>query len=321
MKEFEIKKKHHYVWAYYLKGWANDGTNVWYITKKGNIRSDSIRGIGCENHFYKVALLSSNDIKLIHMMLKDCASELKKTLLDLVAYLHFIQQQALLLDHAKPQKLDVNLSDVISNNFFENYMSMQEANVVDVIRKLREGDSSCLDDKQTFWSLGYFLGHQLSRTKRMRDITLWSVQNSKGNEDARKIWMEFNKKHWWFMCTYMGTSLSMDISLNPNKRVRVIENLTTIPFITSDQPVININPDGHNGESVDYYYPLSDKRALIVLTSNRFDFDDLITNESIVHFLNQEMAGDAGDTIFSSDEKIILKYRADFNKRKYKFSQ
>ena len=319
MKEFQIKKKHHYVWAYYLKGWAKDGTNIWYITKKGNVRSDSIRGIGYENHFYKVDILNDNDIEIINMMLKDCVPELKEILLKLVANVHFIQQQALLIDNVRLHATDVSLSDIISNNLFENYMSMQEASVVAVIRKLRAGEFSCLDDKETFWSLGHFMGHQLSRTKRMRDMIRWSVTNSAGNEGARNVLMDFNKRHWWFMCAYIGTSLSMDISLNQNRRVKVIENLTGTPFITSDQPVININPDGHVGEAVDYYYPLSDKRALIVLTSNHFEFENSITDESTIDFFNREIASVAGDAIFSSDEEMILKYRLDFNKRKYKF--
>ncbi|PHH47563.1 hypothetical protein CRX51_18155 [Pluralibacter gergoviae] len=34
LKSLQKKIKHHYVWAFYLKGWAYDEQNVWYITKK-----------------------------------------------------------------------------------------------------------------------------------------------------------------------------------------------------------------------------------------------------------------------------------------------
>lgn len=320
MKEIQIKKKHHYVWSYYLKGWATDGVNVWYISKKGKPSFDSVKGIGCENHFYNVGTLSENDIKLIHMWLKNCEPELKKLHLDLVGFVRFAQQQVRFLELSAQRKLDIDLNDIVSSNLFENYMSMQENSVLEIIRKLREGDVSCLDDKNTLWSFGFFLGHQLSRTKRMRDIILWSVENSHGDELSKNIWMEFHKKHWWFMCAFIGANLSKDISLNPNKRILLLDNLTNTPFITSDQPVININPHGHLSDDVDYYYPLSDKRALLIKTSKNFEFDESINDESIIHMLNKNMANTAGDTIFSSNENTLGEYRSYFIKRKYKFS-
>lgn len=320
MKALQIKKKHHYVWAYYLKGWSNDGVNVWSISKKGNSRCDSIRGIGCENNFYKVGALSKDDVKLINIWLKDCDPDLKKLHLNLVNLVYSIQQQALLQGSVARKKLNIDLNEIVSCNLFENYMSMQEGSVVDIIRDLREGDITCLSDKKTFWSFGHFMGHQFSRTKRMRDIMIFSLENSSGDEGVKNIWMDFYKRHWWFMCAFIGANLSKDISLNSKKKLLLVENKTSVPFITSDQPVININPDGHKGTEVDYYYPLSGERALLILNSNFFDFNEEVNDEAIIHFLNQKMAYVSGDTIFASDKDTLNTYRPYFNKRKYKFS-
>ena len=65
-KYAQIKKNHHYVWSFYLKQWAN-GKDIYYITKKGKIACDSIKGLSCERGFYKINSLNKSDIEFIQM--------------------------------------------------------------------------------------------------------------------------------------------------------------------------------------------------------------------------------------------------------------
>lgn len=319
MKDLQIKRKHHYVWAYYLKGWTSDGLNVWYISKKGNASFDSIRGIGCEKDFYKVGVLSEYDIKLIKMWINECSPELKYFHMRMVEFVSRIQAKAQFLEKIAKKKLEVDLNELVANNLFENCMSMRENDTVAVLQKLREGDLSCLENKKSRWDFSHFLGLQFSRTKRMRDALLYSNENSKFDEKIKKIWRDFYKKHWWFLCYFFGTNLSKDIALNPKSKIKILTNSTDEPFITSDQPVINLNPKGELGCEIDYYYPISDKVALAILNSGFVDIDDEITNKSDVQYLNEKIARFSGDTIYSSDKNTLLLYRHAFNKRNFKF--
>lgn len=321
MKEIQIKKKHHYVWSYYLKGWATDGVNVWYISKKGKPSFDSVKGIGCENFFYKVGHLNANDIKLINLWINDCSPELKSLHLEFVNFVMYAQDVAHTVENISQGKLDFNLKEVLSSNLFENYMSMQEGGAVEIIKKLRSGDLSWLDDLEQYRSFSYFLGHQFSRTKRMRDSILFSVENLSAEQGVKDMWREFYERHWWFMCSYLGTNISKDIATNSKRKVQVIENLTDKPLITSDQPVININPDGKSGTEIDYYYPLSDRRALLIINSGNNSFSDSITDPSVIEFFNMKIASFAGDTIYSSQKDAILEYKKAFDEREYNFSK
>jgi Protein of unknown function (DUF4238) len=51
-------------------------------------------------------------------------------------------------------------------------------------------------------------------------------------------------------------------------KILLIDNHTSVPFITSDQPIINMlaNPTGFAvPERVEFYYPLSPTRAMLYL--------------------------------------------------------
>lgn len=315
MKDLQIKTKHHYVWSYYLKGWSRDEKNIWYLSKKGKASFDSVRGLGRENHFYKVGVITDNDLKLMDLWLEDCSSELRSLHLQMIGIVRRIQKMSSKLNEVT----DINLDDLIASNLFENYISMQENNTVDILQKLREGDLTCLDDKGVRWNFSYYLGYQFSRTKRMRDVLLYSTVNGPFDDPVRDLWHDFYTRHWWFICSFIGTNISKDIALNKKSKIKLLDNKSGIPFITSDQPVINLNPEGKDGTDIDYYYPISDTKALLILNSGIVDFDESIDDVSDVMFLNDKVAGYAGDTIFSVESDSINKHKKAFDSREYKF--
>lgn len=239
--------------------------------------------------------------------------------MELINFVRYAQHVALIFKNVPQHEMGFDFSEVLSNNLYENYMAAQEKGAVQIIKKLREGDTSCFDDGSSYRSFSYFLGHQFSRTKRMRDCILYSVEQLKCDENMKSLWRGFYDRHWWFMCSFLGTNLSKDIAINLKRKIKIIENLSNIPFITSDQPVINLNPDGMGGAEIDYYYPLSDKRALLILNSGNVDFEDSIADDSIIDFLNSKIASFAGDTIYSTKKETILAYKKAFNQRQYKF--
>jgi len=63
-KYLQIKQNHHYVWSFYLKQWASSN-DIYYVTKKGKVAYDSVKGLSRESGFYKIKPLNKVDVDFI----------------------------------------------------------------------------------------------------------------------------------------------------------------------------------------------------------------------------------------------------------------
>jgi hypothetical protein len=101
-------------------------------------------------------------------------------------------------------------------------------------------------------------------------------------------------------------------------KILLIDNHTSVPFITSDQPIINMlaNPTGFAvPERVEFYYPLSPTRAMLYLEKTT-PAHTVSTSISIdeAHTYNCMMADHSGRQILSHSEeylKVIQRRMAD----------
>jgi len=317
MKILEKKTKHHYVWAHYLQDWTVDGTNIYYITKKSNIASDSVRGLGLEKDFYKIGILKESDKELIDLFTKNCNETVKELHWKFVNMVFETQKMVSALSPSLDVKLGIKLQDIMQSNVFENYLSEQESNAINILSELKAGNLLSLDDKDTYYKFCYFLGHQFSRTQKMKQLLLLSLDKIPTQTHLLDRLRDFYNRNWWFMCSFMATNLSYDMSLNSSRKVILLENKSNIDFITSDQPVINLNPEGSKGEFVDYYYPLSTSKALLINTSGVKYFSSHHLSDDEVHMLNVKLARASCKTIFSRKKETIKLYKKDFNQRNY----
>jgi hypothetical protein len=317
MKIFEKKTKHHYVWAHYLRDWTIDGTNIWYITKKSNIACDSVRGLGFEKNFYKMGELKESDKELISLIINKSNETLRGIHWDFVDMIFKIQKTISLLSPSVKEKSGLNPEEIMRSNLFENYLSKQESRAIEILSELKKGNLLCLEDKKTYYDFCYFLGYQFSRTLKMKKLLILALDKTPGQIKVRERLKDFYERNWWFMCSFMATNLSYDMSLNTERKLMLLENESSIDFLTSDQPLININPEGSEGESVDYYYPLSGRKALLILTSGESYFSSNLLNDDAVHMLNSKMANASCNTIFGKKREDIKMYSKEFNQRKY----
>ncbi|UMK53181.1 DUF4238 domain-containing protein [Serratia ureilytica] len=151
----------------------------------------------------------------------------------------------------------------------------------------------------------------------MKKLLILALDKTPGQIKVRERLKDFYERNWWFICSFMATNLSYDMSLNTERKLMLLENESSIDFLTSDQPLININPEGSEGESVDYYYPLSGRKALLILTSGESYFSSNLLNDDAVHMLNSKMANASCNTIFGKKREDIKMYSKEFNQRKY----
>ena len=95
-------------------------------------------------------------------------------------------------------------------------------------------------------------------------------------------------------------------------RIILLKNETQLPFITGDQPVININDDrdprGIPSE-IEFYYPLSPKSAMwFVLTSKAPKPRTLDLTEEEVRSYNARIANNHHEQLYANEEKALIEW-------------
>lgn len=308
MKILEKKIKHHYVWAHYLREWCVNN-KIFYISHKGKISNDSVKGLAREANFYKIGNTNALDLKIIDIILRETNS----TMVDIHTNFALKIINIKKLIESLPNNGKENINDIVSNNLYEDYFSSMEREGIKIIKSLKSGSMDYIVEQTKYYELCDFIAYQFSRTKKMKMLLINGLNENKS--EYEKLLKDFYTRNWWFMCSFFAGNLSFDMALNKSKKVYIITNNTNIDFITSDQPVININPDGTKGEYIDYYYPISPKKAILIKTSNYNYFNEECIKYDDVCFLNKKMALNCYDTIFSLSKTGILSNKDFFNNR------
>ena len=76
-KKILVKRRHHYVWAHYLRSW-DEGGGVFYVTPKGNVAQSNANGLSFEDGFYKISTLDDRDVEYLSGWIEKSAVGLKK---------------------------------------------------------------------------------------------------------------------------------------------------------------------------------------------------------------------------------------------------
>ena len=97
-----------------------------------------------------------------------------------------------------------------------------------------------------------------------------------------------------------------------NFRTVLLRNETAVPFITGDQPVLNIHEErDENGtpRDVEWYMPLSPGLALLYALAGRVpDSDFIFVTEEEAQSYNVRIARNHHDQLYGSNEQALLPY-------------
>lgn len=240
MKEAEIKSRHHYVWAHYLKRWGNGTSDVYYSTKRLKVAHDSVKAIAFDFHFYRSTKLSQFDIEVIKGFSKPSPPELRG--LHEQALNKFLEVQA---TKELYESLGLKIPEVESAfeaanaNSLENMHAAIEFDALPIIDQLANGNLEILKDTKHAIVFFNFFGHQVTRTKSFKDKAILILSR---NTELEKAVAESMENAWWFLSYMYGLNLGKSLFESRNlSRVSLLKNNTTIPFITADQPIINVH--------------------------------------------------------------------------------
>jgi hypothetical protein len=307
-KDLEVKQKHHYVWARYLKAWATRN-DIHYITKTGLPANDSVKGLARELGFYKITTFNDDDLLYIRTISKLASEDLQRLHMGFLE--DFISISNLLKARARDHHADTDLlSQILQFNILEDMHGKIERQAWPIISELRKGNTALLDDQTQRNYFCFYIAQQLVRTKTVRDKSM--AASSRNLPDFVTSAM---RRNWWFVSFMLGINLGKGLLETPKDRHFLIENKTGKPFLTSDRPVVNVhacmnetqldNPP----EKLDLYYPLSPTHAYMINDSE--DYSHLkyrVTIEDVLN-LNKRMAETCGDTVYGSTRESVLQVR------------
>lgn len=309
----QAKIKHHYVWASYLRNWSLNERDVYYTTAKGNIACDSVKGLAMEKDFYKSKRLTKEHLEHVNTfasLFPEGRQDAHIDILNGCLYVQKIEDIGKSLGNKEIQEIiNTNLS-----NYLEFLHSCHEDSALEIIKSLAKGDLTILSDDKRLSDFSLFLGHQVFRTKKMKAVAntiISNIDTTKSRNVSRSI-----NECWWFLSYMFGINLGLDLfgTRHDDGHCLLINN-TSVPFITSDHPVIDIpltmrEENRLSGaRNVDFYYPISPKIAYMIKAGDRLGSSKVEVTDNEADEMNSNIAKRANVHIFGDSESAIKPYR------------
>ena len=336
MKKVIIKHKHHYVFQAYLESWSNN-KQIW-CCRKDKVFLSNLTNVAQERDFYRIKELNSEEEKFIYFFLYNQAPKTKEAVMK---HIQLLRKQIkwkvfsdVLIDTINNSYNDNQLSREL-NDSFENLRRIVDSGVNDLVEDIYsedEGkaivylkqimnenldffykpvpDESFLNSKQRFIQ---FVCVQHFRTKSARIRWEKGMKESYDKEILGHLGIDYAKLRpdhisyyvFWYIENHVA-----DILYYENAHLTLIVNNTSEPFITSDQPVINLkaNYKSINNAPTEliFYYPISPKYAILLNDNNTEK--RIIATEKDIEYYNSKIMNSSYENIFSNNKSLFEKY-------------
>jgi hypothetical protein len=264
-------KKQHYVWEFYLKAWSFEGNKVW-CRRNDKIFNTSTENVAQERRFYEITPLTEDEIGFIEAAIQECPQENQLLLKEKLHYLN-----------------DISLhSENSRRNALESEYADMEQRCGPILESIRNGSLNVLNNPLYKIIFSIFVGMQYTRTPKCRQGKLNCIP-----EDKFRL-----SENFVFYWTYVLFSDAIGSWVSDSK-ISLLKNETKIPFITGDQPVINLN-----FSEIQLYYPTSPKLAL--LFDNK-DSKNKIVSTKDVSFFNMKIK-EMSENLLIANQKDVLEY-------------
>ncbi|TGM85069.1 DUF4238 domain-containing protein [Leptospira bouyouniensis] len=288
---YKKKRRHHFVWQYYLNHWSEDGKTI-YCLQENKIFKTNTENLANVRDFYKLKKLNQKQIYFLEYMITQMPTFIRpihKNLLYLFTEIFNIQKK--ILESNNDAKL-LNTIDIMINNLEEEIQRSAERIGLKYLKKLHAKQLDFIENKKDLIEFYYFLSQQYFRTEKLS--IAYSTSESTMNSDMSNCWPVLRN--------IISTNLSWTLHLY-KMYIYVVENCSDIDLITSDQPAINLKANYIDPPiRLEIYYPLSPKLALFVCDENK-EYNK-IDNETAL-LLNKKMQEISYRQIYSCNRKTI----------------
>lgn len=312
-----VTEKQHYVWRKYLEAWCHSkGTAkmIWTYLKKLNFTNEiSIKDVAIGRNFYKLCVLSSAEISFLRKFASTDPSI--KPIVDdlLLAYYSFShihkeieQRQALLNETELTGKIKSNIEDLknqakeLEINTFEQIHCEIEKKGNSLINCSSIDSIKSLSDEEIENAL-FYLCIQYTRTKKMKD----EISDSMSDRPELR---DLCRKTWAYLSIVVGLQLCHSF-IDQGVEFLFVKNNSDIPFITTDQPIINtFGADDGETTDLELFYPISPYSAIVVHNSSikrQYEFQEILADEEYTIEHNELMWENSHEFIFANNCDIL----------------
>lgn len=300
-----LTKKQHYVWRKYLKAWLPSGEDARIYTAfkaQNKVNLVALMGVGQQSYFYKMHELTKQDIDLIKAMVHGVSDILKGIMSDIAtAYYSYTELKYLYRTDPTVKQKHPNIEQDIKEieiNTFEKIEGMienmghrlLECSGVDDLNKLEVDDG--IQDALLYFFVQY------GRTKNMYDRYVNGFAESPKHQSLIEHAFPFVSLYFAFELCHS--------TINSNWHITYVKNNTGIPFITSDQPIINYAYNEETDEGFELYYPISPVSAIILEVDAQLpQYSEYEADEKFVNSRNNKMWENAQLHVFANNEEVL----------------
>lgn len=187
----------------------------------------------------------------------------------------------------------------------EHYHTGLENKSAPFLRALLNQDLTFYEDAQKAGDFFYFICNQYFRTARMRHALAAVPRPVPGHDPRRTGNVECH-----IYATNVGASLVRE---RRAYRITFLINGTKTPFITGDQPIINLL-DPNTTDDLELYYPLSPALSVILCKdAEKFPNQNRRVSELEVERYNHAIFEHSEDQLYGNDE-VYLRQLAEIEK-------
>jgi hypothetical protein len=295
------KHRQHYVFRRYLKRWATKDRLA--VLRKGEIRESNLTRVAVEKQFYKLQPITPDDVTLIRTTLLESANDFVRSNAESLIKcftLPFVVRDLIEANPPVNPLLSAWVEEQIVNGE-ENLHCGVEEGLMGALDEMLDGKTDFFLDPRASYEFLYAISVQYLRTKRMREA-IGAVRSPFAGSDMTRI------RGLYTLISAMRIADSMYEERARHKLV-LLDNQTGIPFITGDQPIINLHATFGDGapESLEFYYPISPTRAMVLV--NAATSVEAIVRGDRVSTLNGLMVRNSHDQVFSNSAAYLESFR------------
>lgn len=296
------KRKHHHVWAYYLQPWAPDGL-IWCSTRD-RIFSSGLDGVANRRDFYLLEPLSEKELLLAKQIMGFDATPKHVQAINAEWFetLHLFST----IGHIVKEKMadrrgGVDVITELTHNFGENLHERVESSFKAHLDSLRAKDTSFYLHNMESVDFLHSLCIQMTRTVAFRQAIMDAihvVEGIEGQSLAKVLAFVFAGNISWVL-----------YAERRHRNLILIQNDTTIPFITGDQPVVNLlaldTQPGEEPTELEVYYPLGPDLAMVITAPHDRRRGTLSASRQMVEAMNRCIQQSSHEQLYADGRSTL----------------
>ncbi|WP_048836933.1 DUF4238 domain-containing protein, partial [Acetobacter orleanensis] len=264
---------------------------------------------GSKSYMYELKIPNKREVELIKILFLNERNKNRVVVEDNKKILDCYKIASLLKQYGKTNEI----VDLYLKNSIEGSYEKLESDFDVIFNKMIEKDLSFYENTQARIVFYSWLSTQSLRTFGVRQKIIERL-NKNNDVDVSNSWA--------IISILLASELSLSLFLEKPKRpIFLIENKTDITFLTSDQPIINLDArdDGSSPAHLSWYYPLGPRLALLFPEPGKHEeFYGKVLDSDQVDYLNKRVVDLSHAQFYADSQRMIERYVE--NDKKFSFN-